>query len=336
MSEIRTGVPDVTVIAPVYGVARYIGRFAASLFAQTWANVEFVFVDDCSPDESISLLRGVLERFPARKGQTQILRHDRNRGLAAARKTGLAAARGRYVLQVDSDDYLEPTLVEKLLAAAEGEGADIAVCDYFVDYARRTVTRSETVKTDGWGEMNLLLRAANPSFVWNKLIRRSLLTDHAIAPVEGLDMLEDRAQLFRIFYFARRVAHVREPLYHYVFNPASITSVMSDKSVGDMRRLLDEVDAFYRTEQITDAGLLESRRIQELSIASCVAFYGGRHALRLLDERALRHGVGEIMRCPYLSLPLRLALLAQRWHCPLIPALMRRVQTVYRSYRYAR
>ena len=68
----------VSVLVPVYGVAQYIGACAASLFGQTYRDIEFIFVDDCSPDDSISVLKAVLKAYPDRENQVRILRHEAN------------------------------------------------------------------------------------------------------------------------------------------------------------------------------------------------------------------------------------------------------------------
>lgn len=84
----------VSILVPVYGVEKYIERCARSIFEQTYRNLDIVFVDDCSPDKSIEILKRVLEDCPKRKAQTRIIRHEQNRGLAAARNTVVAAATG--------------------------------------------------------------------------------------------------------------------------------------------------------------------------------------------------------------------------------------------------
>ena len=84
---------SISVIIPIYGVEHFIGRCAESLMCQTLREgVEFIFVDDATPDGSIQVLQEVLDRYPERQGQVSILHHDVNQGLPAARNTGLAIA----------------------------------------------------------------------------------------------------------------------------------------------------------------------------------------------------------------------------------------------------
>ena len=106
---------QVSVLVPVYRVDRFIERCARSLFEQTYDNLEYIFVDDCSTDNSIAILRRVMEDYPERKGQVRIIRPERNRGLAAARNTALDAANGLFVTHVDSDDYLDRDAIRLLV-----------------------------------------------------------------------------------------------------------------------------------------------------------------------------------------------------------------------------
>ena len=115
----------VSILVPVYGVEKYIGQCAETLFGQTYDDIEYVFVDDCTPDNSIQVLRQVLSAYPQRTKQVSIIRHDHNRGLGAARKTAFEASSGEFVMNVDSDDYLAPDAVEKLVARQQQTGADL-------------------------------------------------------------------------------------------------------------------------------------------------------------------------------------------------------------------
>ena len=90
----------VSVVVPVYNVEKHIVKCAESLFNQTLEDMQFIFVDDASPDNSIPLLEQTLERFPKRKLQTIILHHSRNMGLPASRATGLAHHSNRVELSL--------------------------------------------------------------------------------------------------------------------------------------------------------------------------------------------------------------------------------------------
>ena len=116
--------PKVSVIVPIYGVEKYIERCAVSLMEQTLDGIEYIFVDDATPDGSMNVLGNVLQRYTTRSGFVRIARHEINKGLPAARNTGLVLASGEYVFHCDSDDYLEPEMLEKMYVAAKENDAD--------------------------------------------------------------------------------------------------------------------------------------------------------------------------------------------------------------------
>ena len=121
--------PKVSVIVPVYGVEKYIERCDRSLFEQTLEDIEFIFVDDCTPDKSIEILKNVLEDYPLRKKQVLIISHEKNMGLPIARQSGLKVASGDYIIHCDSDDWVDTTMYEKMYNKAIEDGSDVVVCD---------------------------------------------------------------------------------------------------------------------------------------------------------------------------------------------------------------
>ena len=101
------GMLKVSIIVPIYNVEKYIERCAVSLFEQTYSNIEYVFVNDCTPDQSITVLKRVIDCYPHRASQTKIINHDYNCGVAISRNTALEHSTGEFVCQVDPDDYIE-------------------------------------------------------------------------------------------------------------------------------------------------------------------------------------------------------------------------------------
>ena len=139
--------PKVSVIIPVYNVEKYMEKCCRSLFGQTLENMEFIFVDDCTPDNSISVIESVLQEYPQRKSQVKITHHDKNRGLPSARNTGLGLAQGNYIIHCDSDDWVAPFMYEKMYARAVAENADIVWCDILAVYS----SHSQLLPQNGGG-----------------------------------------------------------------------------------------------------------------------------------------------------------------------------------------
>ena len=107
----------VSIIIPVYNVSKYIERCLKSALDQTWKDLEIILVDDCTPDDSMDIARSVLETS-SRSNMVTILKHEKNRGLSAARNTGIRQAKGDYLYFLDSDDYLPVNSIELLADAA--------------------------------------------------------------------------------------------------------------------------------------------------------------------------------------------------------------------------
>ena len=121
--------PKVSIIIPVYGVEKYIERCARSLFEQTLDDIEYLFIDDCTPDKSVEILKRVLEEYPHRKSQVVIHRMEQNSGQAKVREWGMQNATGEYVIHCDSDDWVDIHMYERrkyrsFRRAAQRAGAD--------------------------------------------------------------------------------------------------------------------------------------------------------------------------------------------------------------------
>ena len=132
--------PKVSFLVPVYNVSAYIGRCARSLFEQTFDDIEYIFVNDCTPDDSMERLEAVIEQYPERAGQVKIINQEQNQGPGTARNVALLAASGEYVCCVDSDDYVDADMVDAMYAKAVAEGADIVVADMWMEYPEMPVT----------------------------------------------------------------------------------------------------------------------------------------------------------------------------------------------------
>jgi glycosyltransferase involved in cell wall biosynthesis len=206
----------VSVLVPVYGVEKYVGQCAKTLFGQTYNDIEYVFVDDCTPDNSISIIQQVLSEYPYREPQMHIIRHDRNRGLGAARKTALAAATGDFVLNVDSDDHLPLDAIEKLVARQQQTGADIVSGNYSSDFEDGTIVAHHEWHGDRDVCLKLMLiQHTLLPHIWARLIRKTVYTEYGIDSVEGINMAEDMALTPRLIHAAQQVAYVEDSVYFY-------------------------------------------------------------------------------------------------------------------------
>jgi len=222
--------PLVSIGIPVYGVAKWIERCARSLFEQTYQNIEYVFVDDCSPDNSIEILQNVITRYPDRQKHIKIIRHNVNKGLASARNTFLDNMTGSFCIHVDSDDYVEKTYVEEMVKAQRTNDADIVFSDYYIETKNGRETKKRVVDEDKEKYLLDILGFKKPHYVWGMMARASLYKGNNIHPVESVNVGEDFQVLPQLLYYAKNIAKVNEPLYAYNrLNENSYTSFFTEK-----------------------------------------------------------------------------------------------------------
>lgn len=211
----------VSILVPIYCVEKYIERCARSLFEQTYPNLEFVFVDDASPDKSIEILQRVIKEYPKWDKHISIIRHNANHGIAATRNTLLDNCKGKFLLFVDSDDWIEPNAVELFVKKQHETNADIVTGSYIshIINVGSAITRKWIAPDkDRLETLKDMLKVGSVVATWNRLIRSSLYRDNNIRYVEGIDAGEDKIIIPRLIYYSRKVTACDSITYHYNCN----------------------------------------------------------------------------------------------------------------------
>lgn len=234
----------ISVIIPCYGVESFIGHCAESLMNQTFQDVEFLFVNDCTKDKSMEILRDVLRKHPERAHQVKIIEHNVNKGLPAARNTGLSVANGEYVFHCDGDDWVEPTMLEELYNEAAKSDSDIIWCDYFDTYKDYDNYKKEPECSDKARIIASLLSGSMKYNVWNKFVRRSLYVENEISFPESRAMGEDLTMI-KLFAVATKNGYLPKAFYHYVrWNEGAMTQTWSEKKISDLKANVEDLDIF--------------------------------------------------------------------------------------------
>lgn len=223
----------VSVIVPIFKVEQFIEKCSRSLMAQTLQEVEYIFIDDASPDNSINRLQTVLDFYGDRN--ITIVRHASNKGLPAARNTGLALARGEYIFHCDSDDYVEPDMLEKMYMEAVRTDADIIWSDWFLTYSDSERYMKQPAYTSPYDALVGMLCGKMKYNVWNKLIRRSLYIDNDVKFPSGYGMGEDLTML-KLFCHAKKVSYLPKGFYHYVkLNLNAFSNTYSQRHLEELK-----------------------------------------------------------------------------------------------------
>ena len=224
--------PAVSVIIPVYNCEAYLPECIASLRAQTLSDIELIFVCDASPDDSLSILR----RAEAEDARIRVIAFPENRGVSAARNAGLDAARGAYIGFCDSDDWIEPKMLERLYAMAREKDADVAFCRVFKDRPGRqenvplgfpTGTRFNRAAIRA-ALIPAMLARPNDSdelplsgYTPRNLFRRETIGEVRFRP--DIRYAEDLLFIVECMLRAGAAVAVDEAYYHYRFHAGSVT-----------------------------------------------------------------------------------------------------------------
>lgn len=234
----------VSILVPIYNVEKYIEKCARSLFGQTFQDLEFIFVDDASTDNSIELLKRIISDYDGIEDRVRIIQHGSNRGVACARNTAVDASEGDYILHVDSDDWLSPDFVETLVNIGEKESADVVVCNFMEVNANSSHEWKNEYCPDNVSYTKSLLRRKSLTHIIGRLFRRDFIIKHNLRTVAGIDQGEDYLITPRIAYYATKVSFVDRPIYFYNrTNSNSYTSNVGSKGIEQIievqRRLIE-------------------------------------------------------------------------------------------------
>ncbi|MBO4219602.1 MAG: glycosyltransferase [Clostridia bacterium] len=216
----------ISIVVPVYNVEKYVEKCIESILSQTYKDIEVLLIDDGSPDSSGE----ICDRFASIDSRVRVI-HTPNRGVGAARNTGIANARGDYIGFVDSDDWLEPDMYETLLAELKAADADICECGWFVEYsgsAKISVPERKLWTGDDTARGYFLETIS--VYCWSKLYKRHLF-EKVLFP-EGVTS-EDVSAVCFLAVGAERVRTIDVPLYHYLQRAGSM---VNDHT---MKRLID-------------------------------------------------------------------------------------------------
>lgn len=207
----------VSICVPVYGVEKYIQQCVVSLFSQTYKDIEYIFVDDCSKDKSIDIINKVLEKYPTRRECVKIIHHVKNTGLAGARNTAIDNATGEYVLHVDSDDWLDIDAVEVLVRIAIKEKADFVSFPTIRESKEGSDVIVQPFLQSKFNTLNLILADSDfiPHHLWANFIRLSLYNDNKIRAKQGVNQSEDYSVMPLLFYMAQTPFYTTKIYYHY-------------------------------------------------------------------------------------------------------------------------
>lgn len=213
----------ISIVVPVYNVEGYVRRCFESVTNQTWKDFEVIVIDDGSMDKSGE----ICDEYAQKDTRFKVF-HQSNQGIGKARLGGIQKAVGKYVVWADADDWLEPSLLERLVKCIREKESDIVV--YGAANVNNKVITSKILwkdlTIDGWRRETII---SGQSVVWNFMSKRSLYEDVNLPEAVHLSG-EDGYLTITLFFKAKSVSYINEVLYfHFVGNPNSVTHTMNAK-----------------------------------------------------------------------------------------------------------
>ena len=210
-----------SVIMPVYGVEKSIEKSLNCILKQTYKNYELILVDDCTKDNSGM----ICEKYSKEYNNITYIKHDKNKGLSAARNTGIENASGDYILFLDSDDYYECDLLEKIHSSLKINKADVVIYgfleEYMIDEKNINFIKEHTYTEEFYENIRLreciieLEQETLYGYAWNKAYKLSKIRNDNLR-FENIKHIEDIEFNARYFNDINSLNIIKDPLYHYV------------------------------------------------------------------------------------------------------------------------
>lgn len=233
--------PLVSIIVPIFNTEEFLSCCLDSLVSQTYQNIEIILVNDGSTDSSEKIIQAY-----AQKDQRITIISQNNSGAGKARNEGLRKATGEYIAFVDSDDKIESTYIEKLIAPLiKDTDIDISICNYFQNGSIVILKKKTNVTCDSKDFLEEKMKSSDYSIIvpWGKLFRRKVIKN--IFFPENI-YFEDEATIYKFFYFSKKIAYNSTPLYYYNLRNGSLTQAIISKHPQDAVFVFEKKYFFFK------------------------------------------------------------------------------------------
>ncbi len=219
--------PALSVVMAFHNAAATLPRALEPFAVTSLCDVQLIMVNDGSTDMGLKVACAFLQQHTDLQRRAIVLSHPFRRGIAEATASGMNVATGLYVTRCDADDFVEADALREAIDVAMRSGSDIVWSPAIHEYrpGRERLIRTETT------DLNRMKYSTVNFALWNKLIRRTLLTENNIYPFAGINCWEDVGMVARVLTLNPRITHVGRPYYHYVRREGTQSLSLSRKDI---------------------------------------------------------------------------------------------------------
>lgn len=209
--------PKISVIVPIYNRENYLEKCLQSIISQDFRDIEIICINDGSVDKSLK----ILEKYK-KKDKRIIILNQKNKGVSSARNNGIKKAKGKYILCIDSDDWIEQGYFREMYNRAERDNLDITISDIIFDYSNKNLKIIQDLKIsdleviDSFKYMEKLFTENFLAYNWNKLIKREILINNGIFYNENMKLFEDAEVLIKVVKNSKKIGKINQAYYHYL------------------------------------------------------------------------------------------------------------------------
>ena len=250
----------ISVIVPIYNVEKYLNKCIESIINQSYSNLEIILVDDGSKDNASIMC----DSYLLKDNRIKVI-HKENGGLSDARNVGIEKAKGKYIIFIDSDDWIDEKMIEILYDIIKKNNSDISICDYFLAYNEEIQTQKENIKVINLSNIEALKKIYDKDLdvcmivAWNKLYKIDLFKDNIRYPYGKIH--EDEFTTYKLLYKAEKISYTNRKMYYYRQREKSIMSKSFNKKRLDVLEALEE-RAYYMKNTVKDEGLYKKTLIE--------------------------------------------------------------------------
>lgn len=237
----------VSIVIPIYNREKFLNKCINSVISQTYKNIELILVNDGSTDGSLNICKEY------KKQDSRIIIIDSaNGGVSAARNKGISVATGKYLMFVDSDDYIEMNMVDAMVKKQKETEAELVICDlYFENINKYVSKKNKSYEEDMIGRdiamISILSIKKNfYGFLWNKLFLTNLVKENNLKLENKIHFREDLLFCTSYVLYINSVAYIKEKYYHYVIHENAATTNLNEDEKNKLKNKLNSVEANYK------------------------------------------------------------------------------------------